>query len=331
MDPQPHSAGSLEARAAILRDQVWKGELARPRLRLLAFLGHEAAAVALAEDRAPPPDDAAEWLAELERVEPRAAMRACLEAVRVVIEAWDRARRPVPGRADLDEATRAVADWLACPCAWHESEVSLLVCSGTVPPHRAWLAEPLLLAAYDVESRLQPLRTWELAAARLAELGTPDGLREQVCPRLVLLALAERMPPADPEAALLHARLWSGKHSLEQLRVAAALGHRPAAAALGLVPRERKQRTDPVLDGLAEVHCALQAGGTEAGRVVVRAAKIAAGMSENAPGIGARIIPEENGKAWLEAAAERVGWLAVLPKVRRALVGWAMESELPAS
>lgn len=313
---------SVEVEAALLRERVRVGELSESKVRLAAWLGHAAARACLGEDSRVPEEDSA-WLEALERLEPRMSLRACLEAVRVVVEAYDRARHEVPDRSAVEGLTASRSDLLACPCDWHRTAHMLripLSGIGAVPtPDYAWLASSLASEDRDC------VQIWERAVTRLRELASsspPAGLRELVGARLADRVLAEDRVPADAAAAALHARLRAGELTIEQLRVAAALDHAPAGVVLGLDPRRLPPAFELSVYDMGAVGNALQAGGRTAHEIASRVAKRAAGIREDAPGVGSQPIPDSDALAWFRAVS--VGWGVLLPAVRDALLRWAL-------
>ena len=104
-------SGSPEAEADVLRERARAGMLSEDRLRLAAFLGHEAARLA-AQDPPTPPEPAEErwflWGQELARLDEQATVR-CAVAI---------ARHVLPRLAENDFADDMARDCLGCAERW---------------------------------------------------------------------------------------------------------------------------------------------------------------------------------------------------------------------
>lgn len=244
-----------DAEARYLRERMRRGELARARVELCAWLGHDPAAQAL--DGPPPAGEFVDW---------RGWARALDDAGRrLVIEGVHRHRlRPLEGLpgvwARLDAALEgwwrapseaSLAALEAALASVHQSAPELLLPTG---------AMRLTSLAAKATTGL-PLGGAELRALCLGESGSSTFV-PSVAAALVGWALGPehtwttQQDPRSPARAAAHLaqRRAAGELSAEALRLAAYAGHAPARLALAAADQatpEPPAALGPWLDGLA--------------------------------------------------------------------------------
>jgi hypothetical protein len=183
--------GDLQARARLLLERVRVGDLTEERLRLAAYLGDEAARIAIGGAGSDVPDNLLDWLAGLRRWGRRPMAYAAFELLRAVLpileaESGSRQFRPIVEAAEAwtRSPTWDTASVLEAP-GMHEG-------LGAYPGRRpvGWTASrwhaytclvDALTAVWDValggEEPVGPLRD---SAAAAQEIMTPEALRAAV-------------------------------------------------------------------------------------------------------------------------------------------------------
>lgn len=210
--------GDSPDEAALLRERMRAGLLARPRLELAAFLGHEAARMALPGSPGLDSDEPTRLAAELWPWGKEACVAAAVSAAHAVSADGAAARDSRPQRA-----VEAAAAWVHCPCAAHvaqarEAADAALQAAGIAQPNaRASAGRYPALAAHHAAAAAaawplpvamkhahRAIKYAEEAALTLRVMGK-DELTAIICQALVLWALgpqhAQGDEVVDPEPA----------------------------------------------------------------------------------------------------------------------------------
>lgn len=258
LDRRCRGSGNADDEAALLRARVRAGQLGPERLLLAAYLGHLPAQLACEE--VPEAPDAAAVPAGDQAATDRfarlwsdgvvryggvpAAVRGVIGVVTAALEGHD----PGPvARHHLDLAvawlrTGAALQLRGCRKAVNEGagstpsyaeELTFLAVSACVDDEAGWLSRALTVLPVGTRVRWSrrphdPSFVWARGAATAALLPWALGRSDPLAERVI-----EEERPAEQEVADLARRLETGELEPVRLRLAGALGHPAAAAALG--------------------------------------------------------------------------------------------------
>jgi hypothetical protein len=129
-----HETGAITDEAAFLRERVRAGALARDRLELAAYCGHEAARQALEQIKATRVG-LRKWAVGLRRWGGEAATRGAVAAAR----AASTATRDLWSDGRVDSALARAEDWARCPCEEHAREAQ----QAALDALEAFIAAPI--------------------------------------------------------------------------------------------------------------------------------------------------------------------------------------------